>query len=373
MSQGIFLTGATGFLGSYATAHLLHTTALPIYALVRADSDAHATERLWEALQFHLPDEAAFWDLLPRVTLLRGTLHAPDLGLSETQRDEIVAQCDSVLHIAASLNRKSPRSCFNTNLRGSLHVATLAQRMAREGTLRRFTNVSTAAVAGQRHDEVVPEDQAIDWGRSDYDPYARTKKFAEVMLRETLPEGTLLTLRPSSVIGDSRHERCWITDMVRAVVGLADLPIVPLDPDTRQDIVPGDWVGQGVATLHMTPDLPYDIYHLSAGTGSPTGRSLSHALERVHGKMRFAPPLKRAFHLAMRGLDRLPRSDAQRVGAIMKVFWPYITNNVVFDNARATAALGAPPPFERVVGGMVTYAKHVKMRNPRVPLASPPA
>ena len=34
---------------------------------------------------------------------------------------------------------------------------------------------------------VVYEDSAIDWSRSDYDPYARTKKFAEHMLHELLP------------------------------------------------------------------------------------------------------------------------------------------------------------------------------------------
>ena len=34
----------------------------------------------------------------------------------------------------------------------------------------------------------VHEDTAIDWARSDYDPYARTKKFCEHMVQQLLPD-----------------------------------------------------------------------------------------------------------------------------------------------------------------------------------------
>ncbi len=53
-----------------------------------------------------------------------------------------------------------------------------------EHGLRRFSHVSTVAVCGQRANEVVQEDTSIDWNRSDYDPYARTKKFCEHMVRQ---------------------------------------------------------------------------------------------------------------------------------------------------------------------------------------------
>ena len=39
---------------------------------------------------------------------------------------------------------------------------------------------------GKRQNEVVTEDKSIDWERSDYDPYARTKKFCEHMIRQLL-------------------------------------------------------------------------------------------------------------------------------------------------------------------------------------------
>src|SRR5207248_2290114 len=83
---------------------------------------------------------------------------------------------------------------------------------------RRFSLVSTVAVAGKRQDEVVTEDRAIEWDRSDYDPYARTKKFCEHMTRQLLPEVPITIFRPSIVLGDSRYPQTTQFDMVRAFV-----------------------------------------------------------------------------------------------------------------------------------------------------------
>lgn len=364
MSAGVFLTGGNGFLGSYAIDWLLRNTELPIFALVRAKSDAAAVERLWDAMQFHL-DDAAFARALERLIPVRGDLHAPGLGLSERDRERLVAEADSVLHIAASLNRKSDKACFNTNLRGTLSVVKLAMEMAERGTLGRFTDVSTAAVAGKRHAEVVDEDHTVDWDRSDYDPYARTKKFAEHLSHELLPAEKVVVLRPTTVMGDSRHERAWMTDMVRAFVSLVDLPVAPVDPASRIDIVPGDFVGTAIAELHTKPVLKWSAYSLSAGTASPTGASIAEAMREGGHTVRFERRLERPFELVVRGLNRLPRGPAQQLGAVMKVFWPYIVYDTVFDNTRVTTELGrAPARFETYCAGMYRYAKSVRFENP---------
>ena len=363
--SAVFLTGGNGFLGSYAIDWILRNTDRDVLALIRARDDEAAVERLWDALQFHL-DEDGFERALARVRPVRGDLHAPDLGLSERDRDRVVEEADSVLHVAASLNRKSDKACFNTNLRGTLSVVKLALRMGEKGRLVRFTDVSTAAAAGKRSHEVVREDETIDWDRSDYDPYARTKKFAEHLARELLPSGVVVTLRPTTVMGDSRHERCWMSDMVRAFVGLADLPIVPVDPASRIDAVPGDWVGHAIGELHCKPALQWDAYSLSAGLQSATGGSIAEAMNRDGHRVRFEGRLGGPFHLAVRGLDRLPRGPAQMAGAVMKVFWPYITYDTVFDNTRAVTELGrAPARFETYCAGMYRYAKQVRFENPR--------
>src|SRR5690606_6624905 len=112
---------------------------------------------------------------LRRVAFIQGDLYAQDLGLDAATRDALIDPVESVLHIAASLNRKSAKACLNANLRGTLSVIKLARHLHDHGAgLRRFSHVSTVAVAGERDREEVGEDDAIDWSRSDYDPYGRT-------------------------------------------------------------------------------------------------------------------------------------------------------------------------------------------------------
>src|SRR3979409_792425 len=270
--MAIFLTGSTGYIGAPIAAILLdrHTDRLNL--LVRAKTEQEANERLWHALQLHL-DFPQFRDALEmRINVFRGDLTDPRFGLGDAEYTRLVGTSESVIHCAASLNRKSEKSCLNVNLRGTLEVAQLARRAQDVHGLRRFSQVSTVAVAGVRSHEVVTEDASIDWNRSDYDPYARTKKFCEHMVRELLPEVPRTVFRPSIVLGDSRYPETTQFDMVRAFVFLAGLPVLPFRATDKIDIVNVDFVADAIATLHQKPDPQYDTYHLSSGTASQTFR-----------------------------------------------------------------------------------------------------
>ena len=71
------------------------------------------------------------------------------LGSADDEYDRLIHTTDSVIHCAASLNRKSEKSCLNVNLRGTLEVLLLAQKSNYYHGLRRFSQVSTVAVAGR--------------------------------------------------------------------------------------------------------------------------------------------------------------------------------------------------------------------------------
>ena len=162
---------------------------------------------MWQALQLHLDFPRFYEYLQTRIRIFRGDLTGAQFGLARDDYDRLIHTTDSVIHCAASLNRKSEKSCLNVNLRGTLEVLQLAMRVDHYHGLRRFSHVSTVAVAGKRQNEVVTEDKSIDWERSDYDPYARTKKFCEHMIRQLLPEVPITIFRPSIVLGDSRRAR----------------------------------------------------------------------------------------------------------------------------------------------------------------------
>ena len=175
--MAIFVTGSTGYLGGYLAAGLLTGYRDKLNLLIRGKSEQEARERLWTSLQLHFefPEFAEYLNM--RVRIFRGDLTSESFGLSDDEYHALVDTTDSLIHCAASLNRKSEKQCLNVNLRGTLEVIQLARRAQHRNGLRRYSHVSTVAVAGKRKNEVVTEDASIDWSRSDYDPYARTKKF----------------------------------------------------------------------------------------------------------------------------------------------------------------------------------------------------
>src|SRR5499425_703993 len=225
--MAIFLTGATGYIGAHVAANLLQQYDSTLNLLVRGDDTHDAEMRLWRALQLHLPFPRFYEYLQAKIRIFVGDLTSPHFGLDQSGYDRLVHTTDSVIHCAASLNRKSEKSCLNVNLRGTLEVVQLARRSHYYHGLQRFSNVSTVAVAGKRSHEFVGEDRAIDWERSDYDPYARTKKFCEHMVRELLSDVQITIFRPSIVLGDSRYGETTQFDMVKAFAFLASLKALP--------------------------------------------------------------------------------------------------------------------------------------------------
>jgi nucleoside-diphosphate-sugar epimerase len=286
-------------------------------------------------------------------------LTGPQFGLGRDDYDRLIHTTDSVIHCAASLNRKSEKSCLNVNLRGTLEVLQLAMRVHHYHGLRRFSHVSTVAVAGKRKDEVVTEDRSVEWERSDYDPYARTKKFCEHMIRQLLPEVPITIFRPSIVLGDSRRAETTQFDMVKAFVFLAGLPVLPFRANDKIDIVNVDFVADAIATLHQKDSPQFDTYHLSSGRESQTFRELTKALAAAQQKRPpvFAPVLERPFSGTVNTLAN--RKGAVAHGAaLMKVFLPYLVWNTVFDNTRVTSELGRKPvPFSQYSYPLLKFSR----------------
>jgi thioester reductase-like protein len=342
--MAIFLTGSTGYIGAHVAANLLRDHGAALNVLVRAQDVRGAEERLWQALQLHLEFPEFYEYLQTRVRVFLGDLTEPGFGLARDDYDRLVHTTDSAIHCAASLNRKSEKSCLNVNLRGTLEVLTLARRAEHYHGLRRFSQVSTVAVAGKRQNEIVAEDGAIDWDRSDYDPYARTKKFCEHMMHVLLPETPKTVFRPSIVLGDSRYPATTQFDMVKAFVFLAGLPVLPFRATDKVDIVNVDFVANAIATLHQKAQPEYDTYHLSSGIGSQTFREITKALAAAQQKRTpiFLPMAEKPFSGSVNLLSN--RKGALGYGAsLMKVFMPYLVWNTVFDNRRVTGELHKRP------------------------------
>lgn len=357
--MAIFLTGSTGYIGAHVAANLLDGHGAALNLLVRARDQQDAQQRLWRALQLHLDFPRFYEHLQTKVRIFVGDLTAPGFGLSRDEYDRLVHTTDSVIHCAASLNRKSEKACLNVNLRGTLEVLTLARHAEHYHGLRRFSEVSTVAVAGKRHNEVVTEDRSIEWDRSDYDPYARTKKFCEHMTHVLLPDTPKTVFRPSIVLGDSRHPETTQFDMVKSFVFLAGLSVLPFRANDQIDIVNVDFVADAIATLHQKDQPKYDTYHLSSGASSQTFRELTTALAAAKQKRGpvFLPFIEKPFSGSVKFLANR-KGPVGHGAALMKVFLPYLVWNTVFDNTRVTSELGRKPaPFSQYSFPLLKFSR----------------
>ncbi|HZC66384.1 MAG TPA: SDR family oxidoreductase [Candidatus Dormibacteraeota bacterium] len=367
--MAIFLTGSTGYLGSYLAAGLFTRHREPLNLLVRAKTQQEARERLWTSLQLHFAFPEFYEFLNTRARIFLGDLTGERFGLPDDEYRALVDSTDSVIHCAASLNRKSEKQCLNVNLRGTLEVLQLARRAQNHHGLRRYSHVSTVAVAGHRQSEVVAEDTAIDWTRSDYDPYARTKKFCEHMAAQLLPDVTRTIFRPAIVLGDSRRAETTQFDMVQAFDILSRFPVLPLRADDKIDIVPANYVGNAIVAIHQKATPAFGIYHLSSGTGSQTYRELTDALAEKGSSRRpaFVPGLAGIFSATVDRLARR-RSNVGYAASLLKVFWPYLNWNTVFDNSRVVTEMNeAPAKFSSYGHALLKFSRENHFKFPAQP------
>lgn len=370
--MAIFLTGSTGYLGSYLAAGLFTEHRDRLNLLVRAKTDQEARERLWTSLQLHFEFPEFREYLNTRVRIFRGDLTSERFGLSDDEYHTLVDTTDSLIHCAASLNRRSEKQCLNVNLRGTLEVIQLARCAQNRHGLRRYSHVSTVAVAGKRQNEIVTEDASIDWSRSDYDPYARTKKFCEHMAHQLLPDVARTIFRPAIILGDSRRPETSQFDMVHAFHVLAQMPVLPLRPQDKIDIVPANYVSKAVVKIHQKESPAHGIYHLSSGMNSETYQEITEAISHAGGMLRpmFSPGLGRSFSRTVNWAANL-RGALGHGASLLKVFWPYLDWNTVFDNSRVVAELGeSPARFSAYAYPLLKFSRDNKFQYPATPWPS---
>ncbi|HVI04818.1 MAG TPA: hypothetical protein VM711_01830, partial [Sphingomicrobium sp.] len=76
------------------------------------------------------------------------------------------------------------------------------------------------------------------------------------------------------------------------------------------------------------------------------------------------PFLSKPFARLIELVSRRP-SRLGQLAALLKVFWPYLTFNTVFDNSRVTAELGRKPvPFSQYSYPLLRFSRETNFRYP---------
>lgn len=358
--DGLLLTGATGFLGMELMARYLRHSDRTVYAVVRADDDAHAQRRLHDTLADVFGDAAPFAD---RVRGLAGDMTKPALGLDPDVARELAQAVDEIVHAAAAvsfdLDLDQARAI---NVRGTRAMLELAGLCERHGGLRRVTYVSTAYVAGLHRGRFGEDD--LDVGQRFRNAYEQSKFESEQLVRDARRDDGLpiTVVRPSIIVGDSRSG--WTASFnvlywpTRALARGA-YPVLPARRGSPVDVVSIDYVADAIYALAALPGAAGTTYHLtSADDATSIGELLVLACRELDVK---APPLISPWlygHVLAPLLGRLQPRRREFLRATA-TYLPYFAVRSQFDDSRAREALGPqilPKPLGEYYGRIIDYA-----------------
>ena len=160
--MAVFLTGATGFLGTETAAELIRTTKEKIYVLVRAADNEEAAHRL-RAIWYEVKE--LYREIGERIIPLTGDFTQADLGLEPAVLRQLRGEISIIYHIGAETGiQKSQKDLMTINRNGTGYMIRFARKTDRERSLRRFVYVSTAYTAGMRTGRIMEDDPACDTG-----------------------------------------------------------------------------------------------------------------------------------------------------------------------------------------------------------------
>jgi long-chain acyl-CoA synthetase len=357
----VLLTGATGFLGMELLVRYLERTQRRVYALVRGGDEREATTRMRATLCSLFGADHPYAE---RVTVLRGDITSPDLGLRGPDVDGIAEQVSEIVHGAAAVSFEVELDAARAvNVEGTRRVLEFARRCHSRGGLRRLSYVSTAYIAGM-HSGCFSEDE-LDVGQRFRNAYEQSKFEAESLVAGSRGRLPITVMRPSIVVGERGSG--WTSSFnvlywpLRAFARGAYMAL-PARRDAPVDVVPVDYVADATFALGEAREAEGATFHLTAGAHTSSVGELV-ALATAFFKRR-APRLiepelyRRVVHPL---LVRSSRDERYRRALVRsEVFFPYFTTRVRYDDRCSRVALCAtgiaPAPLHTYFDRLVEFA-----------------
>ncbi len=196
----IFLTGATGLVGSYLLRLLLEN-GNKVYVLARSKNSYNAETRVLEILQFW--DEKITKNITRNLRVIDGDISYHKLGIKSKEIIRLLnSEVNIVFHSAALLDFRSPiRIIRNINVEGTRRVIDFALEFKH---LKKINYISTAFVVGKKTGQDFSEDM-LELDQEFNNTYEQTKYEAEIMIRDYKKRGVNISVfRPSAIVGDSK-------------------------------------------------------------------------------------------------------------------------------------------------------------------------
>eukprot|EP01062_Namystynia_karyoxenos_P038736 TRINITY_DN2813_c2_g1_i2.p1 TRINITY_DN2813_c2_g1~~TRINITY_DN2813_c2_g1_i2.p1 ORF type:complete len:1578 (+),score=573.80 TRINITY_DN2813_c2_g1_i2:90-4823(+) len=258
--RACFLTGSSGFLGSFVLRDLLLMTDGPVYCLVwnAEASDSESALKRVETIMRNTQTWRDEWR--PRLRPCLGDLATPSFGFSDATWQELVREVDLVVHCGAFVHwlfdyhKLKPANVDSTRE---------AIRLCTEGSLKRLAFVSTTNCYEADYATNPTILETIKWeGLGKYTTetltggYTQSKWVADKMVMNAADAGIpASSMRPSYISADT-HSGVWGTDdfLVRLMKGCVQLGAFPtIDSAKGIDMTPVDYMSKAIVTLSLDP------------------------------------------------------------------------------------------------------------------------
>ena len=268
----VFLTGATGFLGTQIMHRLIKKDNIVVIILVRGEDYNDAKQRLYRAW-WEWPDLTAELEktedhhgnvLGNKVCLLNGDISKDGIGLDKDEYKFLTNNITHIIHAAADLRLNSPiKDLRQVNLKGTLNIIKLAKIANENHSIKKFSHISTAYVAGGQNGTVMEDSLTDEHGF--LSNYEKSKFEGEsAVKRSGLP---ITIFRPGMVVGDSEtgYIKTFNTIYVLLRLYLTNkLRLLPISKDSRINLVPVDYVADAVVKLTFDKKTDGLTFHLTA-------------------------------------------------------------------------------------------------------------
>ncbi len=287
--SNIFITGATGFLGSALISEILSSSNDTVYALVRGKTATDAEKRLMAILE-ELSDRHELDNgKKDRIKICVGGITHRQLGLDKETLHHLIDNIDTIYHSAAITDLNWPlEKIRKINVDGTKNVLNFAVMCRKNGRLKKVNHISTAYIAGIKRS--IFKENHLDVSQEFNNTYEQSKYEAEVLVSKYRKKNLDIDIfRPGIIMGRYKDGKTIKFKMLYQPLHFFALELfdkIPVVKNGKAYLINVDIVARTIFLINSLPDKITMNYHII----SPETPTLNYVLDIASEYFGFKKP-----------------------------------------------------------------------------------